>query len=73
MDLEKPHQVKSSALPFHPVQMAIVGLGLISGVLYFFNFRLQVFFEENHLVVLSGIHFYVFLLFTGSRHSLREC
>jgi hypothetical protein len=61
MDLEKPHQVKSSALPFHPVQMAIVGLGLISGVLYFFNFRLQVFFEENHLVVLSGIHFYVFL------------
>jgi hypothetical protein len=61
MDMEKPHQAKSTTPPFLPVQMAIVGLGLISGVLYFYNFRLQSFFEEIHLVAKSSIHFYVFL------------
>jgi hypothetical protein len=61
MDLEKPHQAKSNPPPLFPVQMAIVGLGLISGVLYFYNFRLQSFFEEIHLVTKSSIHFYVFL------------
>ncbi len=56
MDLEKPHPANSSASPFHPVQMAIIGLGLISGVAYFFNFRLQ-----SVLGATSGIHFYVFV------------
>ncbi|MGD8962295.1 MAG: glycosyltransferase 87 family protein [Desulfobacterales bacterium] len=61
MDLGKPHQPKSSAPSFLPVQRAIVGLGLISGVLYFYNFRLQAFVKEIHLVTRSSIHFYVFL------------
>jgi hypothetical protein len=61
MDLGKPHQTKTSAPPIHPVQMAIVGLGLISGVLYFLNFGLQSFFGENQLVTKSSIHFYVFI------------
>jgi hypothetical protein len=61
MDSEKPHQAKSTASPLFSVQMAIVGLGLISGVLYFYNFRLQSIFEEIPLVAKSSIHFYVFL------------
>ena len=61
MDLAKPHQAKSSAASFVTVQMAIVGLGLVSGALYLYNFRLQVFFEEIPLVAKSSIHFYVFL------------
>ena len=61
MDLEKPHPANSSASPFHPVQMAIVGLGLISGVAYFFNFRLQ-----SVLGATSGIDFYVFVFLTLS-------
>ena len=61
MDLEKPHPNNSSASPFHPVQMAIVVLGLISGVAYFFNFRLQ-----SVLGATSGIDFYVFVFLTLS-------
>ncbi len=61
MDLEKPHQAKSSAAPFHPVQMAIVGLGLISGLLYFYNFGLQSFLGNSQLIAKSSLHFYVFL------------
>ena len=61
MDLAKPHQAKSSASSFVTVRMAIVGLGLVSGALYLYNFRLQVFFEETPLVAKSSIHFYVFL------------
>ncbi|MGD8303189.1 MAG: glycosyltransferase 87 family protein, partial [Desulfobacterales bacterium] len=52
---------RSFALPFRPVQMTIVGLGLLSGVIYFYNFRLLSFFAEIHLVAKSSIHFYVFL------------
>ena len=54
MDLEKPHPANSSASPFHPVQMAIVSLGLISGAAYFFNFRLQSVWGAT-----SDLHFYV--------------
>ncbi len=61
MDSEKPHQAKSSTPSFLAVQMAIVGLGLISGVLYFYNFRLQAFVKEIPLVARSSVHFYVFL------------
>jgi hypothetical protein len=61
MDLEKPHPNNSSAFSFHPVQMAIVGLGLISGVAYFFNFRLQ-----SVLGATTGIHFYVVVFLTLS-------
>ena len=61
MDLEKPHQAESSAAPFKLLPMAIVGLGILSGLLYFFNFRLQPFFLNSGLIGKSRIHFYVFL------------
>jgi hypothetical protein len=61
MDLEKPHQAKSSAAPSKLLQMAFVGLGILSGLLYFFNFRLQSFFLQSELIGRSRIHFYVFL------------
>ena len=61
MDLEKPHQAESSAAPFKLLPMAIVGLGILSGLLYFFNFRLQSFFLNSGLIGKSGIHFYIFL------------
>ncbi len=61
MDLGKPHRTKSSASRFNPLQMAFVGLGLIAGILYFLNFRLQPLFLHNTLIGKSSIHFYVFL------------
>lgn len=61
MDSEKPHHVKSSTLPFLPVQLAIVGLGLTTGVLYLYNFKLKSFWGAGHLAAKPGIHFYVFL------------
>ena len=61
MDLEKPRQTKSSAAPFKPLQTAFVGLGIMSGLLYFFNFRLQSFFLQSGLIGKTRIHFYVFL------------
>jgi hypothetical protein len=61
MDLEKPHQDKSSAAPSKLLPMTFVGLGILSGLLYFFNFRLQSFFLQGGLLGKSRIHFYVFL------------
>ena len=61
MDLENPHQTKSSAAPFKSLQMAFGGLGILSGLLYFFNFRLQPFFLQSGLIGKTRIHFYVFL------------
>ena len=61
MDLAKPHQAKSSAAPFNLLPMAIAGLGILSGLLYFFNFRLQSFFLQSGLIGKTRIHFYVFL------------
>jgi hypothetical protein len=61
MDLEKPHQAKSSAAPFKLLPITVVGLGVLSGLLYFFNFRLQSFFLQSGLIGKTPIHFYVFL------------
>jgi hypothetical protein len=61
MDLEKPHQAKSSAAPFKLLPITVVGLGVLSGLLYFFNFRLQSFFLQSGLIGKTRIHFYVFL------------
>jgi alpha-1,6-mannosyltransferase len=61
MDLEKPHQAELSAAPFKSFQMTFVGLGIASGLLYFFNFRLQSFSLLSGLTGKSSIHFYVFL------------
>ena len=61
MDLAKPHQAELSPAPSKLLQMAFVGLGILSGLLYFFNFRLQSFSLLSGLTGKSGIHFYVFL------------
>ena len=61
MDSEKPHQAKSSTPSFLAVQMAIVGLGLISGALYFYNFRFQTVVKDIPLAAKSSVHFYIFL------------
>ena len=66
MDLEKPHQVKPIDSPFHPVLMTIVGLGVISGALYFFNFRLQSVLDASQLIAATRIQFYVFIFFVLS-------
>ena len=61
MDLVKPLQTETSATHLNPPQIALIGLGLISGLLYFFNFRIKDFFLQSQLVGKSAIHFYVFL------------
>jgi hypothetical protein len=66
MDLEKPHQAKLSAAPSKLLRMAFVGLGILSGLLYFYNFRLQSFFLQSGLIGKTRIHFYVFLFLTLS-------
>lgn len=61
MDLEKPHQAESAAAPGKLFQIALVSLGILSGLLYFYNFRLQSLFLRSGLPGKSGIHFYVYL------------
>jgi alpha-1,6-mannosyltransferase len=61
MDLENPRQPDTSARPFHRLQIALIALGLISGALYFFNFRLHAFFPQRRLIGQSTIDFYVYL------------
>ena len=61
MDLEKPHQAESPPVPGKILQISLVSMGILSGLLYFYNFRLQSFFSQSGLPGKSGIHFYVFL------------
>ena len=59
--MEKPHQNSSFSghRKFAPV--VLVGLGLLSGFIYCFNFRLHRFFTQFAAVGKTGIHFYVFI------------
>jgi hypothetical protein len=59
--MEKPHQNSSSFIRRKLVQGLIAGLGLLSGFIYFFNFRLQRFFTQLPAISKTGIHFYVFI------------
>jgi hypothetical protein len=59
--MEKPNQNSSPFLQRGYVQVVLVGLGLLSGVIYFFNFRLQRFFTQFEAISKTGIHFYVFI------------
>jgi alpha-1,6-mannosyltransferase len=61
MALAKPHQAESSAAPFKLLPITVVGLGVLSGLLYLFNFHLRSFFLHSGSIGKSGIHFYVFL------------
>ncbi len=51
---------------FKALPLAVVGLGMISGLLYFFNFRLQPFVLQIQLIGKTRIHFYVVLFLTLS-------
>jgi alpha-1,6-mannosyltransferase len=59
--MENPHQNNSPRVTIKFIQTTIVGLGLISGLIYLFNFKLQRLFYGFDLISKSGIHFYLFL------------
>jgi hypothetical protein len=59
--MEKPPQNSSPFIHLRSVQVVLVGLGLLSGFIYFFNFKLQRFFTQFEAISKTGIHFYVFL------------
>jgi hypothetical protein len=59
--MENPHQNSSPFISFKYTQAVIVGLGLISGIIYFFNFKLHPYFSQFEFISKTGIHFYVFI------------
>jgi len=59
--MEKPNKNSSPFIHLKCAQVVLVGLGLLSGFIYFFNFRLQRFFTQFEAISKTGIHFYVFL------------
>jgi len=59
--MENPHQNSSTFISFKYAQAFIVGLGLISGIIYFFNFKLHPYFLQFEFFSKTGIHFYVFI------------
>jgi len=59
--MEKPNQNSSPFIHLKCAQVVLVGLGLLSGFIYFFNFRLQRFFTQFAAISKTGIHFYVFI------------
>ena len=59
--MENPHQNSSPFISFKYAQAVIVGLGLISGIIYFFNFKLHPYFLQFEFFSKTGIHFYVFI------------
>lgn len=59
--MEKAHQNSSFFIRRKYVQGFLVGLGLLSGFIYFFNFRLQRFFTQAAAISKTGIHFYIFI------------
>ena len=59
--MEKPPQNSSLFNHLRYAQVVLVGLGLISGFIYFYNFRLQRFFTQFAAISKTGIHFYVFI------------
>jgi hypothetical protein len=59
--MEKPNQNSSPFIHLKFTQVVLVGLGLLSGFIYFFNFRLHRFFTQFAAIGKTGIHFYVFI------------
>jgi hypothetical protein len=59
--MEKPHQNSSHFTGPKTAQMVVAGLGLLSGLIYFFNFRLHHFFTPFAAIGKTDIHFYVFI------------
>ena len=59
--MENPLQNSSPVRPLKYAQAVIVGLGLISGFIYFFNFKLHPYFTQFGFISKTGIQFYVFI------------
>ncbi len=59
MDMEKPNNKKTKGLRNHSIHVGIVGLGLISGAVYLFNFKLHGFIPK--FLFKTGIHMFLFL------------
>jgi alpha-1,6-mannosyltransferase len=59
MDMEKPSNKKAKGLRNHSVHVGIVGLGLISGAVYLFNFKLHGFIPK--FFSKTDIHIFLFL------------
>ena len=59
--MENPLQNSLPAMPSKYTQAVIVGFGLISGLIYLFNFKLYPYFTQLGFVSQTGIHFYIFL------------
>jgi len=57
--MERPNNKRSNIFGHHPTHAGIVGLGLISGAVYLFNFKLHRFLPEY--LYKTGIHLYLFL------------
>ena len=61
MDMEKPSNKKTKGLRNHSIHVEIVGLGLISGAVYLFNFKLHGFIPK--FFSKTDIHMFLFLFF----------
>ena len=59
--MENRLQNSSPAMPSKYAQAVIVGLGLISGLIYLFNFKLHPYFAPFGFINNTGIQFYIFL------------
>lgn len=59
--MEKLHQNSPPFIRRKYLRGFLIASGLLSGVIYFFNFRLQHFFTQFEVIGKSGIHFYIFI------------
>jgi Gpi18-like mannosyltransferase len=59
--MENRLQNSPPAMPAKYAQAVIVGLGLISGLIYLFNFKLHPYFAPFGFISNTGIQFYIFL------------
>jgi hypothetical protein len=64
--MEKQHQNSSAFIPLKYARVILVGFGLLSGFIYFFNFKLHPYFSQFAAISKTGIHFYVFIFVTLS-------
>jgi len=59
MDIKKPNNKATNPFKHHPIHAGIVGLGLISGAVYLFNFKLDRFMPE--FLYKTDIHLFLSL------------
>ena len=59
--MENPLQNSSPAIPSKYTQAFIIGFGLISGLIYFFNFNLHPYLAQFEFISETGVQFYIFM------------